>query len=472
MPHRHNNSARRHCRHQHCLAKSPSRESINIIVENDAGVCRDRSVIREPAVVSEATVSTEDDAEIVREILPRPRSRCKIIIDESDDHRPRPRRSLSGIRYVRSRSPHHAHFIDELDNTRNLRRRSSSVSRVSFADEQDEVIVSRPRSRSRHRRIYYDGADSGQSEVKNALPASKNLATLEDGPQEHGMVYKDPSTSIRLRPVSESSRVPVSFHNQQSSSRPGRAYNSYASNQTFGHLKSMHPTASYSCLRPMSAQRFVDDDLGHFRDGSRWNRPKTDTACEMSSAKDSKYSRDRTTEYFEHPPKRRRYREPSSHAGSESKGSCAPLHELDYRPVSARLLEVPRPTTTHHKNIRPPTPLTPDHPDHPDHLAYLLSAQHITPVETAPGEWEYYQNRNSPLSADYSPPATPTDSLGSYYHNLYREGDGLGYTRNQLKTLSEMDYDEAEYYEAKGREYMEQLAAEKVEREHLEYAYA
>ena len=420
-------------------------------------------------------MSTEDDAEVVRDILPRPTSRPKIIVDESDDVYPKRRKSLSSVRYVRSHSPRRAHFVDKLDNSRSPRRRSSSISRVSFVDEPEEVIVSRPRSRSRRPRVYYDGAGSGQSEAKQILLASERLAGSEDGIQERVRMYRDPSISVQLHPISIPSSGHSSFYSRKekndvrSSSSAGREHSSRALDEAGDESEVMPQSMSDRSLRPATVESFIYDD---FKGGPLWKQTNTDSARHISLAENGKPSKNRATGSIAPPPKRRCFRQPSSYASSESQGERATLRKSDYRHVPARSLEVPLSTTVHRVKVQSPIPLTPDHPNHPDHLAYLLSAQHITPVETAPGEWEYYQNRSSPLSADYSPPTTPTDTAAPYYRHAYSGGDGYEYSKYQPRSSFEVDYEGAEDREAKGRHYIELMAPKKAAREHLEYAYA
>ena len=459
----------RHCHHPSKLTPSPSHDNVNIVIENDVSMRSGK------ATVVDSTMSSEEDVEVVRKIVPHARSRSSFIIDEREYRYPRRRRSLSSIRYVRSRSPHSARFVDKLDDLPPPRRRSRSTSRVSFADEPEEIILPKPQNRHRRVRVCYDGADSGQSEAQNMLEADQSRTSRENEPANGAELLEDPASSAQRRPERMYSRAcsPVNQAEDQFSQRcrPGVGRPSLLVSDDVERVRANN--ASYCSLGTTSVESFVDAGSGVYDNGLLWNRPKEGSSRYASSKEQPRRSRSRTSENVARPRKRRRrYDKASNHADSDSGGALSPPRKSGYRYVSAPMLQVPQTDTARRGNMQTPTALTPDHPDHPDHLAYLLSAHHITPVETAPGEWEYYENRNSPLSADYSLPATPIDPLHSYNHSTYSASDGYGRTGYEPRTMSEMDYDEAAYYEAKGREYMLRLEAEKAAREHWEQAYA
>ncbi|KAL9124873.1 MAG: hypothetical protein Q9217_005845 [Psora testacea] len=470
--HRYCCSPAQHCHQSPSLAPSRSRDSINILIDNDAGERRARATVRETAT------PTAEDVRVVREIGPSPRSRSSIVVDGLDDRYPRRGRSSSSVRYVRSHSPRSARFVNELDDLRPPRHRSRSVSRVSFVDEPEEIVLPRPQSHRRRVRVYYDGAGSGQSEAKNMSIARKPHTSVEDDPgndvelcngQSNSRQYQSEAHSRVRSPVDEGEDI-VS---PRSYSRAGHPNESHTWNTALNDGRHSYAHASARSSRLNSAERFVHDDADRYTNGPLWNQPKKHSLPYVSPVKRSRKSKSRTVENVAPPRKRRRcYREPSDLAGSDSKDALPTPQEIGYRHVPAPISQVPQTNAPRGGNRRPPIALTPDHPDHPDHLAYLLSAHHITPVETAPGEWEYYESHNSPLSADYSPPATPIDPNGSYYRSGYNENDEYGRFGYEPRTVSEMDYDEAAYYEAKGREYMQHLTAEKAQREHLDNAYA
>ncbi|KAL9633461.1 MAG: hypothetical protein Q9164_004689 [Protoblastenia rupestris] len=449
----------RHYHHPHSSPPSASHESINIHVEDSSH--RDRATIREP------TTSTEDEVRVTSEVTSRLRSRSSVAVD---DHYPRRRRSVSIIRYVRSRSPEQAHVVDELDEIRRPRRRSRSTSRVSFSEEPDEIILPKPRSYSRRPRVYYDGADSGQSEGKsNPTTAEQQTRPETSRDDSEGRSRRRSGSRHYYTDPTPSTPLGGNVRNARSCSRAGRAYDSSTSSQALVGSKYIHATPSKVPSRPTSVGGWKVGDAALLRDKSLRDCPTNMSYRDQSPMKPYKHSRNPTSEQVLPPRKRRRcYRETLNHAGSESEGACPTPRKSGYRHIPASLLEAPRSASP---RMRTSMPITPDHPDHPDHLAWLLSSHYITPVETAPGEWKYYDNRQSPLSAEYSPPATPTDHYGTYDYNEYSGDNGFGHATSANKTFSEMDYDEAAYYEAKGREYMERLEAEKAEREYLEHAY-
>lgn len=167
--HGHHRSHRSRCRRHR---RSPSRDSINIIVDNG-------SQRPQPVYVTESSTGTEEDIHVVRNIMPRSSSRSSVVIDDLDDVLPRRRRSMSSVHISRSKSPRRPRFASSAESLspRSHRRRSS---RVSFVDEPERVTVRRASS-GRRPRVFYDGANSGQSEHRNCIVERVGSSDSESG---------------------------------------------------------------------------------------------------------------------------------------------------------------------------------------------------------------------------------------------------------------------------------------------------
>lgn len=155
-------SSGRYRSHSRRTYRSPPRENVNIVIENEPIVQTVHPVVSEPS-------SSAEEIEIVRKTLPRSRSRHSLIIEGREEHRPRHRMSFSSVRVVRSPSPRRHRVVPGYGSWPRHRRRRST-SHVSFVNEHEEIIASRPRYHTRRSRVYYDGANSGQSEMNS--PAS------------------------------------------------------------------------------------------------------------------------------------------------------------------------------------------------------------------------------------------------------------------------------------------------------------
>ena len=167
--HGHHRSHRSRCRRHR---RSPSRDSINIIVDNG-------SQRAQPVYVTESSTGTEEDIRVVHNIMPRSSSRSSVVIDDLDDVLPRRRRSMSSVHISRSKSPRRPRFAFSAESLspRSHRRRSS---RVSFVNEPERVTVRRASS-GRRPRVFYDGANSGQSEHRKSIFESVCSADNEFG---------------------------------------------------------------------------------------------------------------------------------------------------------------------------------------------------------------------------------------------------------------------------------------------------
>lgn len=156
--HGHHRSHRPRC-HRH--RRSPSRDSINIIVDNG-------SQRPQPVYVTESSTGTEEDIHVVRNIMPRSSSRS----------------SMSSVHISRSKSPRRPRFASSAESLspRSHRRRSS---RVSFANEPERVTVRRASS-GRRPRVFYDGANSGQSEHRKSISECIGSADNEYGAERPG----------------------------------------------------------------------------------------------------------------------------------------------------------------------------------------------------------------------------------------------------------------------------------------------
>ncbi|KAL9100894.1 MAG: hypothetical protein Q9163_003786 [Psora crenata] len=374
-------------------------------------------------------------------------------------------------------SPRLSPVVTELEELRPRRPRSRSV---SFVEEPEEIVLPRPPSPHGRLRLYYDGARSRESETKNLSVVIRPRPGLEnnpldgsDSPNGRPKSRREQRELVRsaVRPQSDEEKEKKSTPRSLSGARDPQS--SRASDMALGKRGHLHSKPSISSSRPTRFQTFVDDDEGCYTAGPLGSKAKEDPLRYAPPVQRNSRIRSRTSEDNARPRKRpRRYCEASSHAGIDGEEDFPSLRKYGYRHLPALSVQIPRANPSANDTVRPSIPITPDHPAHPDHLAYLLSAHHITPIETAPGEWEYYDNRNSPLSAVYSPPVTPTDAHHYYYDNPYGEKDGCGRFRYDTRTASEMDYDEIAYYEAKGREYMQHLEAEKAGRDGMKHANA
>ena len=172
-----------HCHHGSGYTAPPSRESINVVIDNGSESSASpkswrviREVIREPS-----TTTDDEEVHVIRRIAPRKKSRSSFTIHDLFDRAPKRRRSLSSVRIVRSRTPPspRRRYVNEVRVP--SRRRSRSESRVTFTSDPDEVIVPRARASSRRQRMYYDGADSGHSEVLESVAATEPLQAALPG---------------------------------------------------------------------------------------------------------------------------------------------------------------------------------------------------------------------------------------------------------------------------------------------------
>ena len=436
LPRRH--SRHIHCHHPRALTPSPSRESVNIFIDNDSGARKPRAVIREP------TESTEEEVEIVQKILPRKRSRSSIVIGEYEEPRLRRRRSMSSVSIVRSRSPRRTRFVDELDELP-PRRRYRSGSRVSFTEEPDEIIVSRPRSTSR-RRVFYDGADSGQSEALDGhtpaetpentvkLPVDEILPSGRSLSADHSPEYTTRSHSRAGRASDPSpSHSAASFHRQRSISR----------NSSLRHTSPDEVLTSAGTPTPKPVRRTTET---------------------------------RRTRKL-HPSRSPSVR--SSSKGASSTGSNTSVRYTSYQhvPAPSRLRSTPQPDTAWEENVRPSTPILPSDPDHPDHLIWLLSSHHITPEHYTHSVCEYQEPCHSDDSQDATAPETPTGPQFPFTHrNAWGDDLGDGGQKYEggwdgehgfVRDMDEMDYDEAAYWEGKWRETSDAVSLQRRERERV-----
>ena len=204
--HGHSYTYRHSCsghQHRHPYNRASSSESVNIIVNNASHAI--------PIVSEPSSFTSEEDIRVVRKTLPRSRSRS-VVIEDSRDRHSRRRRSHSSVHVVRSRSPRPSRHSATYD-VHPRRRRHRSSSHVSFVDEVDEIPVHRSR-RPTFRRVFYDGANSGESEtqrldVTNAAHAAPRIHTVE------------PSATTRAS-FTEQAQVasPLSFRDRVSRQRP------------------------------------------------------------------------------------------------------------------------------------------------------------------------------------------------------------------------------------------------------------
>ena len=159
-------SSGRYRGHSRRTYQSPSRENVNIVIENEPIIQTVHPVVSEPS-------SSAEEIEIIRKTLPRSRSRHSLIIEDRGEHRPRHRTSFSSVRVVRSPSPRRHRVVHGYESWPRHRRRRST-SHVNFVDGPEEIIASRPRYHTRRSRVYYDGANSGQSEMNS--PSSEAIS--------------------------------------------------------------------------------------------------------------------------------------------------------------------------------------------------------------------------------------------------------------------------------------------------------
>lgn len=187
--HGHHRSHRSRCRRHR---RSPSRDSINIVVDNGPQRVQ-------PVYVTESSTGTEEEIHVVRNIMPRSSSRSSVVIDHLDDALPQRRRSLSSIHISRSKSPRRPRFassVESLSPPSHRRRRS----RVSFVNEPERVTVRRASS-GRRPRVFYDGANSGQSEHPDSIVES---------------ICSSDNESDAQRPASFNPNIPADFERPSS----------------------------------------------------------------------------------------------------------------------------------------------------------------------------------------------------------------------------------------------------------------
>ena len=480
-------SRRRRCQHSHatCALNPPlSRESINVFVDSDAGARSVRPIISEPAT------STDDDVEVVRQVLPRTRSSSSILLSDLEQPRIRRRRSTSNVRVVRSRSPLSPlspRYVDEIDLPR--RRRYRRGSRVSFVDDPEEVVLSRRGSTRRRSRVYYDGADSGYSEEMNNHAVATRSDTSETSDNISKSSLEDPSArdysmSSESHHASTVSSIQPPSIDRASNVSPSSSHADRTTDPSHDHSPVLVRSDHHSSLRHTPPDETA-------RPASVSTRPKDHRTTSMT-------------------PPLKHFHSTSAPTSSKRESSTDPpliRPEVIYRHVS------PSPSLLHpadpsNEPARPSTPLLPDDPNHPDHLIWLLSSQHISPIQTARGEWEYLDNRASDSVEDTTPPATPTDTwvplprnAGAWAGNGYvggeifkdegygtgnsfdssedygndddgHQGDDEGWSGGKnygygkddfTKGVSEMEYEEAAYWERMGREYLDSLRRARAE---------
>ena len=262
--HGHHRSHRSHCRRHR---RSPSRDSINIVVDNG-------SQRPQPVYVTESSTGTEEEIHVVRNIMPRSPSRNSIVVDDLDDVFPRRRRSMSSVHITRSKSPRRPRFASSAESLspQSHRRRSS---RVSFVDEPERVTVRRASS-GRRPRVFYDGANSGQSENRKSMVGSVCGADNEFGAEYPASFNLNLPTDFE-RPSSRASFVDLDVTPQPRKSSQGksatkRKYDGrISSNETYSRAARM---LYAEAIPPGSLHRHV----------SKHDRPSKDHCSEARSA--------------------------------------------------------------------------------------------------------------------------------------------------------------------------------------------
>ena len=268
--HGHHRSHRSRCRRHR---RSPSRDSINIIVDNG-------SQTPQPVYVTESSTGTEEEIHVVRNIMPRSSSRSSVVIDDLDDVLPRRRRSMSSVHISRSKSPRRPRFASSAESLspRSHRRRSS---RVSFVNEPGRVPVRRTSS-GRRPRIFYDGANSGQSEHGTSLVESVGSSGHGSGAGRLGGFFSPDLPSLFERPSSRASsidfdRTPQPRKPSQEKAAIKKEHDSHdSSNETYSRAARM----LYAEVSPLGSLH---------RHGPKHDRPAKDHCGEACTARRARF---------------------------------------------------------------------------------------------------------------------------------------------------------------------------------------
>ena len=426
--HRHH---RRYHDHDHRRYRSPSRESVNIIVNNDPVA---QSI---HPIVSEPSSSSSEEIEIVRKTLPHSRARHSVIVEEHQQRKPRRKSSYSSVRVVRSPSPRRPHVVHGYGSWPRHRRRRST-SHVSFADE-EEIIASRPRHHSRGARVYYDGANSGQSEM-NSPPS------VEIPGHESESTQSDPKL-IEIRPTD-----PDIF-----AAANARSTLPYRQANIKGEPVSKEFSTRQSSLSARNENRSFDS-----RSSRKEKSTKRSVQQKPSILQQSDDGSDREASSMQ-------YTRPLSPSTDSTAPDAADAEEAEYRAKQQRGFSEPGPAS-----LRLPNKMWPDDPNHPDHDAWKMGMGHVIPVENEHGEWELHDNTKSSFSSQEtaqstnSVPTTPTDDSAPYYHiPQHSDYPPTSYCDRGMSRADE------EYFMEIGRQkcLAEQKDKEQRERERLENAY-
>lgn len=465
---------------------------------------------------------------------PRARDSDVIYVDEVEEQLPTRRQStVSGIRFLdrsadffddierplsprsRPRSLRRARFVDDVEPR--VLRGSRSFSRSSYVEEPEPPVVVRRRSSSRRRMsrpVLFDGPASEQSGDDQQPIQETNVRPLSEHEVEH-------EGEASIGNSSASSPSPDSCASEQKSTSSESDSIPYVPDTSRKHPRS--PSAELTgfakkrMTHPCTPVKSVNN---HVRFAANPPSPQPSSDPPM-------------TEATPH-PRLRRYREPDDlFDSSEDEDTCSanPVRDggRNVSPVSSQSRTFPPPHlaqapfrdagrfSTHSHDLESLTPpisptynlrtssfeprpqqqpetLTPDHPDHPDHLAYMLSSAKITANRIDSGIEYVYIHSGQPYAFKRSgldtPPETPSDEYGNYstYDNApydYFTHDNAPYERfaydNKPYEAPEYVYnsygeasagyeDEEMDYEAKGREWMEQVARAKANGEYFAYA--
>ena len=184
--------------HSHRYSRPSSRESVNIVVNNDISAV---PIVSEPS----SSTTSEEEVHVVRR--PRRRSRSRsIVVEVPRAPRSSVRRSRSALRYIRSRSPiRPRRSVTFSARPRHHRRRSSS--HVSFVEEAEETPIRSVRPSLR--RIFYDGGNSSETEPNQ-------YSGLEDTQVKPEPQFSKTTSAPLPRDKSPPAASPSSFKNRVS----------------------------------------------------------------------------------------------------------------------------------------------------------------------------------------------------------------------------------------------------------------